>query len=106
MSKQLISYFLATALAVYTAITLSSSTGTKNCAENLNPREAPSLVNLTYSQLTEFLLENYDPSLGDNATSLEDKLYNALSGMELAEFDGAPVGSAGKHALLWITNSA
>jgi hypothetical protein len=60
MIKQLVSYFLATSLAVYAAISLSLSNGTDNCAENLNlaKEEAPSPIDLTYSQLSEFLLEN------------------------------------------------
>jgi hypothetical protein len=117
--RQVAAYFLATTLAVYAGISLSSSSisrgGGVECAQPqqfyespLSTIEAP--LNLTFSQLSDFLLDNYDVDGEDNTTSWDERIYDAFLAMELAETDGNPVpihhhpylfvGSAGAYGIL------
>jgi hypothetical protein len=39
--------------------------------------------------------------MGDNSTNMEDRLHNALEGLEIAEYDGKPVPIKG-HSYLFV----
>lgn len=113
MSKQLVGYFLATTFAVYSGILLSSSPRTNvtksvtGCAfsqqfaeSRVSAVDAP--LNLTFVQLSEFLLDNYDLDSGDNSTDdWEDRVYDAFWAMQLAELDGQPV-PIHRHPYLFV----
>jgi hypothetical protein len=105
-TSPIVSFFLATALLVFSGVSLLSSCsksfidGSSSSTIQAQAQVEPSKDSLqTYSQLSQFILEKYDLSVGENSTNSHEKLYNAILGMELAERDGKPVPIHGHHYL-------
>jgi hypothetical protein len=105
-TSPIVSLFLATALLVFSGISLSSSCSKSFIDGSLASTtqqtiESSSDSMQTFSQMSQLILEKYDPAVGDNSTSSHEKLYNAILGMELAENDGKPVPIHG-HPYLFV----
>jgi hypothetical protein len=104
-----VAYFLATVFVVYVSLSfflehqqqsesfeMQRTRVHESCSSNIRLGS-----NLTFSQLSHFLLDNYDIAIGDETTPYKEKLYNALLGMDFAERDGKPVPING-HPYLFV----